>query len=119
MDKVKALEKQLRDVLNQKMSVKELLDAQFAAAESFVSKLIIVYVSEKFAALFDKGTAWLSKLVVPGLSTLVDVVSAAGFFLAEQIGSNIMSAIGQVWNAVQSAAQERRRAARHDPPCRG
>ena len=69
-----------------------------------ISQAILAYLTDKFAAIFDAGVAWLEKLVLPGLSTIVDEITAAGFFYAEPIGSAIMSAIGQLWNVVKTAA---------------
>jgi hypothetical protein len=67
-------------------------------------QLILAYIADKWAALFDAGTAWLSKIVLPAISTVVDELTAAGFYYSEPIGSAIMSAIGQVWNLAVTAA---------------
>ena len=60
---------------------------QMKAGETFAISIINAYVSEKFAAMFDSATDWLSKLVLPAISTIVDELTSAGFFYSEIFGA--------------------------------
>ena len=84
--------------------MKDLVNAQLKAGEMFTVSVITAYISDQFAKLFDLATDWLSKIVLPAISTIVDELTAAGFFYSEIFGTAITQGIEQAWNVASSVS---------------
>jgi hypothetical protein len=101
----KTLSSALTDILSKEFALTDFVDSQLQGAQYFTTTTINAYITDKFGALFDLATDWLSKLVLPAISTLVDELTAVGFWYSEVFGSAISEAIEATWAVTASAAR--------------
>jgi hypothetical protein len=104
-NEVAAARKALQMQLSTTMTAAEMTDLQLRAANQFTNHALTAFIKDKFGYIFDMATDWLSKLVLPTISVVVDELCAAAFWYSEAIGSAITEAIQAAWSAAASAAR--------------